>query len=87
MDDSHFLVEFRNKEECLIAINKLKIGGNSKFNSPHQLMELSTNGWIEMTPYKEFVFERRLIARYLTTVDKIDNICLSTKKSFSYAYA
>jgi len=27
------------------------------------------------------------MARYLTTLDKIDNICASTKKSFSYAYS
>lgn len=56
MDDSHFLVEFRNKEECLAVINKLKIGGKDKFNSPHKLMELSDNGWVELTAYKEFVF-------------------------------
>lgn len=27
------------------------------------------------------------MARYLTSLDKIDNICPSTKKSFSYAYS
>lgn len=40
-----------------------------------------------MKPYHEFLFERKIMARYWTSADRIDNVCGSTKQSFSKAYS
>lgn len=58
----------------------------STLSSIKKFMEVSNEGWIEMQPYKEFIFERKLMARFLTNADRIDNICVSTKQSCAFAY-
>lgn len=40
-----------------------------------------------MQPYYEFIFERKLMARFATSFDRVDNFCSSTKHSFSLAYS
>lgn len=86
MDDSHYVVEFRNESECLTAINKYHKSRDIYFTS-QDVFKSSKYGWIEMKPYHEFLFERKIMARYWTSVDRIDNVCGTTKQSFSKAYS
>jgi hypothetical protein len=45
IDDSHFLVEFRNENECLSAINKKSKAQKMFFNS-QEMFKVSNKGWI-----------------------------------------
>lgn len=47
----------------------------------------SNQGWIQMKPYYEFIFERKLMARYATNLDKKDSIASTTRQSCSFAYS
>jgi|LakMenEpi03Aug12_release.lakeMendotaPanAssembly.Ray.scaffolds.fasta_scaffold126490_1 hypothetical protein len=40
-----------------------------------------------MKPYYEFIFERKLMARYATNLDKKDSIASTTRQSCSFAYS
>lgn len=44
-------------------------------------------GWVEMKPYYEFTFERKLMVRFATDQDRPDNICSATKQSCNLAYS
>lgn len=50
IDDSHYLVEFRNDSEALAAINRLQKNFRM-FYTHEDVMKSSSNGWIEMKPY------------------------------------
>lgn len=52
VDDSHFLINFRNQEECLLALNKCKLRKDQMFKSLQHLFEVSNEGWIELVPYE-----------------------------------
>lgn len=86
IDDSHFLIEFRSESECLSALNK-KCLKPQTYLSPQEMFRHSNKGWIEMKPYHEFLFERKLMARFATNVDRIDDMAKTTKQSHSYAYS
>lgn len=86
IDDSHFLVEFRNENECLSAINKKNKAQKMFFNS-QEMFKVSNKGWIQMRPYHEFIFQRKLMARFATNLDRFDNISPVTKQSCIFAYS
>lgn len=60
--------------------------GPEIFYSPQEIFNNMNQGWIEMKSYYEFIFERKLMIRYATNVDRFDNVCSSTKQSFTLAY-
>lgn len=40
-----------------------------------------------MKSYDEFIFQRKLMGRYTTNLDKTDNIAPTTRQSCAFAYA
>lgn len=68
-DDSHYAIQFSSQAECLRAMSAKNKEGRH-FSSPHEIIQVSTLGWIELMPYYEISFERKLMARFLTNLDE-----------------
>lgn len=57
------------------------------FITAKDVLKHSDKGWIDMQPYFEFIFERKMMARFATSFDRIDNFGASTRNSFNLAYS
>ena len=87
VDDSHLLVNFQNEKDCLAALNKNNLQ-HKCFSSPADVRRESQNGWIIMRGYKEFIFDRELMARYVTNFDNMEeNKYLTSKNGLYFAYS
>lgn len=82
LDDSHARVEFMNEVECLMAINLFRNNISSLGHSCWKY--LNVGEWVEMKPYLEFTFQRKVFARFWTTADFISNYCYSHSRRKKY---
>ena len=60
---------------------------NLTIKSPLELFNKTADkGWVELEPYKQFIFEKKLMARYLTNFDRIEERSIGSRSSVYYAY-
>ena len=77
---------FKSEKDCLSFLNKQNLHGD-KFGCSMNALKSSADGWISLRSYREFMFERKLQARYLTNFDSSFEQNAIAKKSAFFTYS